>query len=34
MRVVAFVLSLIVALPLSAAPEAKQLFGAAKQGSA
>ncbi len=34
MRAVAFVLSLIVALPLSAAPEAKQLFGAAKQGSA
>jgi len=33
MRVVAVVLSLVVALPLSAAPEAKQLFGAAKKGS-
>ena len=33
MRVVAVVLSLVVALPLSAAPEAKQLFGAAKNGS-
>lgn len=33
MRIVAVVLSLVVALPLSAAPEAKQLFGAAKKGS-
>lgn len=33
-RVVAFVLSALFALPLSAAPEAKQLFGAAKKGSA
>jgi len=33
MRVVAVVLSLVVALPLSATPEAKQLFGAAKKGS-
>jgi penicillin-insensitive murein endopeptidase len=34
MRIVAFALSLVFALPLSAAPEAKQLFGAAKKGSA
>ena len=34
MRVVAFVLGALFALPLSAAPEAKQLFGAAKKGSA
>lgn len=33
-RVVAFVLSALLALPLAAAPEAKQLFGAVKQGSA
>ncbi|MGB7318147.1 MAG: penicillin-insensitive murein endopeptidase [Planktotalea sp.] len=34
MRLVAFVLSILIALPLSAAPEAKQLFGAVKKGSA
>jgi len=34
MRVVALVLGIVFALPLSAAPEAKQLFGAAKKGSA
>ncbi len=34
MRVVALILGLIIALPVSAAPEAKQLFGAAKKGSA
>lgn len=33
-RVVAFVLGALFALPLAAAPEAKQLFGAAKKGSA
>ncbi|MGH1576172.1 penicillin-insensitive murein endopeptidase [Planktotalea sp.] len=33
MRVIAIVLSALVALPLSAAPEAKQLFGAAQKGS-
>ena len=33
MRIVAILLSLLFALPLSAAPEAKQLFGAAKKGS-
>ncbi|MEP5155136.1 penicillin-insensitive murein endopeptidase [Planktotalea sp.] len=33
-RLVALVLSLLFALPLSAAPEAKQLFGSAKKGSA
>ena len=33
MLVVAVVLSLVVALPLSAAPEASQLFGAANKGS-
>lgn len=32
-RLVAFVLSILFAMPLSAAPEAKQLFGAAKNGS-
>lgn len=34
MRLVAFVLSILIALPLSAAPEAKQLFGAVNKGSA
>ncbi|WP_439143724.1 penicillin-insensitive murein endopeptidase [Planktotalea sp.] len=34
MRVFALFIGLIIALPLAAAPEAKQLFGAAKKGSA
>lgn len=34
MRIVAILLSTLIALPLSAAPEAKQLFGAVKNGSA
>lgn len=34
MRLVAILFSTFIALPLSAAPEAKQLFGAAKNGSA